>query len=822
MAPPPASTYFPIPPPPLSEFYRSDRAARKPRSHAALTAANTAGGPETRNFHWSQSQFRARSCHPADERQEYVRTTTEPVRVSSVVSDDPTSSLATYHICRICLRPRSARYHYEHPIPADGLPPPPGICQRCRVSAVSDSNRLSDVTLQRQSNDLRMGVGCLVADSDYFSTQEITGNGARRVFYEADWQEVNPPYPSQHLNTRYPKNIPSSLTGQSKVFHSEFQYTIPPPPHFLSSQMNLFGPTIHDTIDSERQESRQPVSVSYKSTVVPPEPPRQERGRSASMHVINDRNLRQLDSMKPSPSVNASSLDECGRDQSAKVLSAKVSSTAQPPGSVRTESEIRRLARDEVIRYRRAERKIETHRDPYAHGRMVEVKRVPADRRIALEKDVAEDVPWLPRPSREPAIKTSKRNPADLIVDSFHDTDGEEVVLVRRAQAPAEEISMPTSTTASDKTRWPVTIELRESSKFSGKQSSNDANRREKAPRSSVDVKAETRQTFRPQKRAEEKEANTIVSASDHEQLRLLNANANAFSYELDRHVDLTRKLGTSLREGTASTSKHEVAWESPREEAQSSQTPKRASESHTSRVRPPIERDYIYTRRIITPSHRPDEFARPRNDDYYKETTEFLHRRQTAAGEDDQGSRRRPVVVRRASDTSSGVRFSKKLDISPTPPDSDANSSNFRNFARIKGQIDGQSSEDGEAGAVEYERRGRPTSYMPPRNDPVQCVEEERDRDRTPRPAPWGRRRSRDSKAPLLARTSHSVVQGLNGGLSESPSRESLRLRRQPDDGYGPYSAKVNKSASVQSIDGSTETSTTHSSSQESRHERP
>lgn len=57
--------------------------------------------------------------------------------------------LAIYHICRICVRPRSEKYHIEHPIPSDGNPPPPGICRRCRVTSgtnIQESFTLMKVT----------------------------------------------------------------------------------------------------------------------------------------------------------------------------------------------------------------------------------------------------------------------------------------------------------------------------------------------------------------------------------------------------------------------------------------------------------------------------------------------------------------------------------------------------------------------------------------------------------------------------------------------------------------------------------------------------
>ncbi|KAK4990800.1 hypothetical protein LTR66_006720 [Elasticomyces elasticus] len=44
-----------------------------------------------------------------------------------------------YHICLQCRRPRSVRYHREHPVPLGLVPPPPGICRRCRDAETDHS-----------------------------------------------------------------------------------------------------------------------------------------------------------------------------------------------------------------------------------------------------------------------------------------------------------------------------------------------------------------------------------------------------------------------------------------------------------------------------------------------------------------------------------------------------------------------------------------------------------------------------------------------------------------------------------------------------------
>ena len=77
---------------------------------------------------------------------------------------------------------------------------------------------------------------------------------------------------------------------------------------------------------------------------------------------------------------------------------SKVTATAQvaaPTPHGYTESEIRTFARDEVERYRQAERMMHAHPNAYAHGRMVPVApAVPVERRIEVVRDTAATRPW--------------------------------------------------------------------------------------------------------------------------------------------------------------------------------------------------------------------------------------------------------------------------------------------------------------------------------------------------------------------------------------------------------------------------------------------
>ncbi|KAF2723128.1 hypothetical protein K431DRAFT_292850 [Polychaeton citri CBS 116435] len=88
------------------------------------------------------SYFKAASTYPLP-----------PITVASLPSySNEVTKLAIYHICRICLRSRSRRFHREHPIPADGVPPPPGICRRCRFLSESNSTT-GEATAEGHTSD---------------------------------------------------------------------------------------------------------------------------------------------------------------------------------------------------------------------------------------------------------------------------------------------------------------------------------------------------------------------------------------------------------------------------------------------------------------------------------------------------------------------------------------------------------------------------------------------------------------------------------------------------------------------------------------------
>ena len=151
-----------------------------------------------------------------------------------------------------------------------------------------------------------------------------------------------------------------------------------------------------------------------------------------------------------------------------------------------------------------------------------------------------------------------------------------------------------------------------------------------------------------------------------------------------------------------------------------------------------------------------------------------------------------------RDSEESNHVRFNKKVDISPTPPGSDASSSAFRSFhsfGRGNGrQIDGQEdSKLGEHTFARDERRGRMRSRV------------SRKQSNYERGSLQEGRKMKDNSVSY----SNKWVPGgrpLERALSESPSREEWmpEYRQGKSDGRGPYRIQERPTESMRVEDGS------------------
>lgn len=845
----------------------------KSTSDTKLEAAELVLPPQTGTSSWQvdgtderYAYSRRMTAHAAN----FRAPTSSPSR-----SESELPSLAVYHICRICLRPRSARYHREHPIPVDGVPPPPSICRRCRVTPADELRSVTEIVEHPESNEVKLGVRCLVSDADYFSNAEARERRTTLSSSRVEWRELEP----------LPKE---SHKEQDEVIHRHIHIAVPPPPtpqmiRDARSQTRQTTKLVEVTESEDRQRSRKSAHKDERP------------GWRASATTTE---IRKLDSTQASVSTQPSTAKPTSKGYSRPERKAD-----RPFKPERTDSEIRRLAREEVERYRQAERRMEAHLQPYAHGRLIPVDRVPVERRIELQADVAQELPW----KRKDNPQTSRKDSAFALAATQGDDKQVEEVLVGGKKDIADDSWQPvmgpprdrgeahpsSSSTSSSKTRWPSATQKHQyrvetikgpaatqpppvdsrrsryevvdvvddwnnpapelhdrstefyyrSSRSRGAQEANShpalesstsgrlskrtdeeywlngepartadedfvelaASRRPSVVRGSTQERKE--RDYRYREHAEYKSRTT--EQPDSKALTVASARQDAgIRSQSSREHQTSRTLRPQSPPYPQDGTKTPLPMPSPSSHASRARTSPKKETGNDS--------EYYYMKRTVEPVDRPPiERSQKPKYDYYRETEEYLHRRRAPPDEAQvNASQVSPSKMgqgqRRPSDASSRVRFATKVEISPTPPNSDANSSEFRSFGQARQPKDGRFTEERGDVVAEYERRGRPLSREPARGyyERRAAREEpelESGRDRTPRPSLRGRP-SGSSETATAPSTLPSNVKGFARVLSESPSREKLleEARRQNVGGAGPYVREERRSASVDVEDGS------------------
>jgi hypothetical protein len=225
---------------------------------------------------------------------------------------------------------------------------------------------------------------------------------------------------------------------------------------------------------------------------------------------------------------------------------------------------------------------------------------------------------------------------------------------------------------------------------------------------------------------------------------------------------------------------------------------------------------EYIYIERTVQPADR-RRGSRPFDDGPPEERVDMeetlvVSRRPEAESPSRPRSRDRDRRHIRESGESNHVKFNSKVEISPTPPGSDASSSEWRSFHSIGPQNNRQM--DGNEDAVrpgdiirEYERRGRTRSrHSKPRYfHERETIYEQPEGQWIVRPGySHGKVDNRPREGVWI-----SGGRPLHRALSESPSREELipPSRHRRSDGRGPYREQDKVTDSMRVEDGSRDT---------------
>ncbi|KAK3069988.1 hypothetical protein LTR53_011238 [Teratosphaeriaceae sp. CCFEE 6253] len=461
IAPPKAqATYINIPPPPLPEFYlpkrHKDCASSSSSANASASSEDNAQAKvTTKTKEVVVATANAAGDIPpecgdgVDERTRMTYTIGRNVAFAPPPQDIcNVPLLAVYHICRICLRPRSTRYHSAHPIPIDGVPPPPGICRRCRVNTVEEISKVATVVEGcGTSNKMKLGIAAFIPEEDLVSNKEMKARRARELLRIVDWQRLREHSKSdsteadrekeivfRHVRVRESTLEPSPKLEVRTSVRSTAQDAIDAVSvhsrEFMASTKPMMTTAVAASEQREEQTLRKAQSISVRSQATP-----RIRTDDVDFREIGQGVIFTSESQgQPKAKITACGLSSISRPGSAqsssKAIARASASITQPIGPQHTESDIRRIAREEVVKYRQAERVLEAHAEPYAHGRMM-----PVQRRIEQQADVVEPRPWEKKSAVIEEVVMSRRKAPE---------SGE---AKRAVRSPPPEPGQPTSRT---------------------------------------------------------------------------------------------------------------------------------------------------------------------------------------------------------------------------------------------------------------------------------------------------------------------------------------------------------------------------------------
>lgn len=309
--------------------------------------------------------------------------------------------LTTYHICRICLRPRSEKFHLQNPIAADGVLPSPSICRRCRVTSVEEKIEIVELEHRGESEKVKLGLKCIIPEENYASRKERD-----EEIEHAKGRKWRAEYDKYHHSSTGSSDKPEKVVHRYvRVQETAPEPTAPPPappakPQSLAevSVENLASLNLMNDQASPKREPKESTTkggVKLKVTAVAPPAFAHTAAHKALVGAVG-----KIDSAKASMSAHTSN------SSNSAAKPATLPTAAVRPGH--TDSEIRYIAREEVERYRQAERKLDAHPDAFAHGRMVPVERkVPVAKRIEAKSEIVQPKPWEvppmpPVPAPEP------------------------------------------------------------------------------------------------------------------------------------------------------------------------------------------------------------------------------------------------------------------------------------------------------------------------------------------------------------------------------------------------------------------------------------
>ena len=331
-------------------------------------------------------------------------------------------TLTIYHVCRICMRPRSEKYHLEHPIPANGVPPPSGICRRCRIKSVEQKDDHTEVVHVEESDKVRVGISAFLPNDSLYTRKEANDainkqhqKGYAERFIREDSSDEDDP---DQVVYRYVKRTRKSGPNPPVIERGEVSAENLAAMNLMNDQYSVRSERIRTTLEANEKSQQEgaPATRYVAEEIRVAEATRAESSTaSASQRSLKSRPPT-VTSKGPSTRASVSVKTSVSGSKSNAQATAQVSAPAEPGF---TESEIRIFARDEVERYRQAERMVHAHPNAFTHGRLVPVTAVPVERRIEVVSDQAVPKPWeeTPLPPRAPVSATRRSEKSNASKD---------------------------------------------------------------------------------------------------------------------------------------------------------------------------------------------------------------------------------------------------------------------------------------------------------------------------------------------------------------------------------------------------------------------
>lgn len=635
----------------------------------------------------------------------------------------------------------------------------------------------AEVVELQESNQVKLGIKCLIPDNDSATTDVLRARATERFMQDKEYMELESASERKGdiIYRRARTSAPQKST-QTYAYRPAQMMVPPPPPRS--------APRTIAVTSSEKTEVMKASNAATKgqNATIRAESP--DPAGPMPIRAASPKELRRVDSVQEVTKTRRSSRSRHSKHRTSIVIEAY-----KPE---REEAEIRRLARDEVVRYRQAERMMEAHGNAYAYSQrpVVEtevaqpepvpepVARVPVERRIALEKDVV-DRPWIKdsEPSHKLDYAKSQRS-ARMRTELERATGTEDVERTQKRFAllqVARELEEEQKATprrnyaSSDKTRFPGSSEPRRP-KVAENPTRYDVAETEEASKAASDERFMNVERF---KDAERRNAFFVKSMTRDRQAEGDSSSSSEWTdqeYWLDGQptgavVGLSSKTAKTRDEQPSTTSRtrrlvlqrQPIASEATPREQEVASYPRR-SEGNVDRVSRHSRREYtersttdalpypaeesMVSAQMPSPQPLPSKAKKSQPTDpegeytYVKRTVQ--HKRASSRlgekpyyeVEETFGRRSKPAQAElkpqkeaqiecqrkdnnhHTSDVSSRVKFAKQVEFSPTPPGSDASSTQFRKLGRMRRDL-GVTETGGDL-IAEYERRGRARSRLP------------------------------------------------------------------------------------------------------------